>query len=449
MMGMFLQFLGGAAKRFSEGIEESEKEAKINAMNGVKAMRDRYVKVQEENRTLEKKLNEDKEFILAYHPKATPDQINELLARPTVMEAFKKYKNPGSINLDSLVTISQANVSDKSAAEKVTVLPEIVEKARSMIAPTMPKRPSPLGRVYDEFAGRAFESAQEQTAAALGTSMSELTSQQRLQRPTARGTVDMSLFFTEKKTFAQREDEAKVALLDAQDSGDDAKIMAARAGMKAVEAVKSEMTPAQTKFANKVADIKQRYMFGTPEERKAAKPEYDKLLADVRAEAAAKKTGEGKEEKIPALSTLNTFTSAAVARRVAEVHGDLVRSKQLAIIEKADGSSSLEYTGDNPEIRAQINRTAFDAAKNALSLYITPQGEPMTRDVAAVLNTYTAPRRPAAEQSPPTPAVSAVPKPAAPQAAAIREFKSVAEAEAAKLPKGTRVKINGRPAEIQ
>jgi hypothetical protein len=279
--------------------------------------------------------------------------------------------------------------------------------------------------------------------------MEELTSQQRLQRPTARGTVDMSLF-TEKKTFAQREDEAKTAMLDAQQSGDDAKMVAAKAAMKAVEVVKSEMTPAQTKFANKIADIKQRYMFGTPEERKAAKPEYDKLLADVRAEAAAKKAGEGKDDKIPALGTLNSFTSGAVARRVAEMHGDLIRSKQLAIIEKPDGSSSLEYTGDNPEVRAKINATARDAARNALSLYMTPQGEPMTRDVAAVLNTYPAATRKPAEaapQSPPTPAVSA--QPSTVPTPSVREFKSVAEAEAARLPKGTRVRINGRLAEIQ
>lgn len=425
-MGLFLSFLGGAATGLSEEIEKSEKEARLTAKTGVQAMYEKYGKVAEENKKLQSKLNEDKDFILAYHPNATSEQINELLARPAVMEAFKKYKDPKSVSLDSLVTVSKSNESDLSAADKVTALPDLVDKARTLIAGQYQKRTSPLGGLIDEFGQRAFTSAQQQTAAALGTTMEALTSQRQLQRPTAKGTVDMSLL-TEKKSFTQREDDAKTALLDAHKSGDEAKIVAAKADMKAIETVKAEMTPAQTAFANKIADIKNRYMFGTPEERAAAKPEYDKMLADVRAEAAAKKAGEGKDDKLPSLGTLNTFTSAAVARKVAEVHGDLVRSKQLAIIEKPDGSASLEYTGDNQEVRAKINTTAYNAAKNALSLYMTPTGEPMTRDVAAVLNTYVPQsvmkqpvETPAAAPSAPAAPKSAVPTPAS-NAATLRK----------------------------
>lgn len=439
-MSLFLSFLGGMAEGASKQIEKAEEEAKAVAISGVKTMHGNMQKIREQNRILENKLKDDKDFILAYHPKATPDQINELLARPTVMEAFRKYKDPGSVSLDSLVKISQVNVNDNKAAEKITALPEIIEKARSAIAPQAEKRVGAWTKFKSEFADVAGRTAQEQTAAALGTTMQELTGTTMLQRPTARGEVDMSVL-QEKKTFTQREDEAKTALLDAQKSGDEAKIVAAKADVKAIETVKNEMTPAQSKFANKIADIKDRYMFGTPEQRAAAKPEYDKLLADVRAEAAAKKTGEG-SDKIPALGTLNTFTSSAVARKVAEVHGDLIRSKQLAIIEKPDGSSSLEYTGDNPELRTKINETAYKAAQNALSLYMTPTGEPMTRDVAAVLNTYV----PQSVMKQPAPAAQT---PAAAPTAQVRAFKTVEEAEAARLPKGTKITINGRPAEVQ
>lgn len=439
-MSLFLSFLGGMAEGASKQIEKAEEEAKAVAISGVKTMHGNMQKIREQNRILENKLKDDKDFILAYHPKATPDQINELLARPTVMEAFRKYKDPGSVSLDSLVKISQVNVNDNKAAEKITALPEIIEKARAAIAPQGEKRTGAWTKFKSEFADVAGRTAQEQTAAALGTTMQELTGTTMLQRPTARGEVDMSVL-TEKKSFTQREDDAKTALLDAQKSGDEAKVLAAQSELKAIQTVKDEMTPAQTKFANKIADIKQRYMFGTPQERAAAKPEYDKLLSDVRAEAAAKKTGEG-GDKIPSLGTLNAFTSSAVARRVAEVHGDLIRSKQLAIIEKPDGSSSLEYTGDNPELRKQINNTAYTAAQNALSLYMTPNGEPMTRDVAAVLNTYV----PQSVMKQPAPAAQT---PAAAPTAQVRAFKTVEEAEAARLPKGTKITINGRPAEVQ
>lgn len=448
-MGLFLSFLGGAAKGFEEQIDTAEKEAKVSAVNSVKSMAERMNKVREENAKLTSKLKEEKQYLLDYYPNATPEQINEILARPAVMEAIKKYKDPTAISLDSLVKVSKANESDALAAEKVAALPDIVERARALTAPSTVMRRNPLGRVVDEFGASAYRSAAQQTAAALGTTMEEIAGTTLLQRPTPRGQVDMSVL-TEKKSFTQREDDAKNALLDAQKSGDEAKVLAAQSELKAIQTVKDEMTPAQTKFANKIADIKQRYMFGTPQERAAAKPEYDKMLADVRAEAAAKKAGEGGEGKIPALGTLNTFTSSAVARRVAEVHGDLIRSKQLAIIEKPDGSSSLEYTGDNPELRKQINNTAYMAAQNALSLYMTPNGEPMTRDVAAVLNTYvpqSVMKQPAPAAQTPA-AAPAMPKPAAPTAQ-VRAFKTVEEAEAARLPKGTKITINGRPAEVQ
>lgn len=448
-MGLFLSFLGGAAKGFEEQIDTAEKEAKVSAVNSVKSMAERMNKVREENTKLAAKLKEEKQYLLDYYPNATPEQINEILARPAVMEAIKKYKDPTAISLDSLVKVSKANESDALAAEKVAALPDIVERARALTAPSMVMRRNPLGRAIDEFGASAYRTAAQQTAAALGTTMEEIAGTTPLQRPTPRGQVDMSVL-AEKKSFTQREDDAKNALLDAQKSGDEAKVLAAQSELKAIQTVKDEMTPAQTKFANKIADIKQRYMFGTPQERAAAKPEYDKMLADVRAEAAAKKDGEGGEGKIPALGTLNTFTSSAVARRVAEVHGDLIRSKQLAIIEKPDGSSSLEYTGDNPELRKQINNTAYMAAQNALSLYMTPNGEPMTRDVAAVLNTYvpqSVMKQPAPAAQTPA-AAPAMPKPAAPTAQ-VRAFKTVEEAEAARLPKGTKITINGRPAEVQ
>ena len=214
-MGMLLSFLGGAATGLSEEISKSEKEAKLNAIAGVKSLNERYEKVGEENRTLQKKLDQDKDFILAYHPKATMDQINELLARPAVMDAFKKYKNPGSISLDSLVTVSKANESDNVAVERVTALPEIVDKARTMLSDQYQKRTSPLGGLIDEFGQRAFTSAQQQSAAALGTTMEAMTAQKPLTRPTARGTVDMGVLTEQPANAKEIKDKLDVQEIQA------------------------------------------------------------------------------------------------------------------------------------------------------------------------------------------------------------------------------------------
>lgn len=446
-MSLFLSFLGGMAEGASKQIEKAEEEAKAVAINGVKTMHGNMQKIREQNRILENKLKDDKDFILAYHPKATPDQINELLARPTVMEAFRKYKDPGSVSLDSLVKISQVNVNDNKAAEKITALPEIIEKARSAIAPQAEKRIGAWTKFKSEFADVAGRTAQEQTAAALGTTMEELTGTTMLQRPTARGEVDMSVL-AEKKSFTQREDDAKNALLDAEKSGDEAKVLMAKSELKAIQVVKDEMTPTQTKFANKIADIKQRYMFGTPQERAAAKPEYDKMLADVRAEAAAKKAGEGTKD-VPALGTLNNFTSAAVGRAVSFKYGAQVKRGEVALVEKPDGSTDVRVLIDDANLRKQIAQTSHEAAKNALSLYTDAQGVPLTRDVASVINSYDPANMPESVTTTPAPAVKpAMPKPAAPTAQ-VRAFKTAEEAEAARLPKGTKITINGRPAEVQ
>jgi hypothetical protein len=123
----------------------------------------------------------------------------------------------------------------------------------------------------------------------------------------------------------------------------------------------------------------------------------------------------------------------------------LIKTKQLAIVEKADGSVGIDYIGDNDTLRRQILETQAIAARNALSLYTDDKGRPFNRDVASVLNSFTSVvpsviRTDSGATPPAAPAASAAP---------VRNFNSVADAEAARLPKGTRITINGRPAEVQ
>ena len=249
-----------------------------------------------------------------------------------------------------------------------------------------------IGALRDRASNRAASKAEEQTAKAMGVSIEQLRAASDYVRPEISTSAEFDFTSMQPpKSFDKQEQEAKTRLLQAEREGVPEKVNAAKADLLIFKTVKDTLTPEQTQFSNKVADIKNRYMFGTPEERKAAKPEYDKLMADIRAEALAKKVtkdGEG-EGKIPALSTLNTFTSAAVARAVAAKHGDLIKTKQLAIVEKADGSVGIDYIGDNDTLRRQILETQANAAKNALSLYTDAKGQPFNRDVASVLNSFT------------------------------------------------------------
>jgi hypothetical protein len=389
-MSKLLSFLGGAAEGLTEEIGKAEKSAKEEAMLRIKKLSENFEKTKEENRKLSNELKAEEDWIKTTYSTATPEQIAFLQGSPAALQALKKMKDPTRISLADVIAITANNESNAVAAERITALPEVANKVGNAIKSAMPEYRSGLGGFIDRIGEGAGETAAKRYARMLGgADIQTMEALKPLQRPTMAGTFDVAAL-EPPKTLNEQTDQAQLNLVDALRSGDDTKIDAARRELKNFTTAKDSMTAEQTKFANKVADIKNRYMFGTPDERKAAKPEYDKLMADIKAEALAKKTGEGAgESKIPALSTLNTFTSAAVARAVTAKHGDLIKTKQLAIVEKADGSVGIDYVGDNETLRRQILETQANAARNALSLYTDAKGQPFNRDVASVLNSFT------------------------------------------------------------
>jgi hypothetical protein len=311
------------------------------------------------------------------------------------VEAAKS--NPATFKVGDVVKIKKDTPSQMTAMDMLktyTTIPAVSKAARQAEGVTVEDDTNFISRLRKDVSSRAASKAEEQTAKAMGVSIEQLRAASGFTRPEMDTGAEFDFTSMQPaKSFNKQEEEAKSKLLDATRKGDPQEASKAEADLLIFKYIKDTLTPEQTQFSNKVADIKNRYMFGDAETRKAAKPEYDKLMADIRAEAMAKKTGEGAgtsaSEKIPALGTLNTFTSAAVARAVAAKHGDLIKTKQLAIVEKADGSVGIDYIGDNETLRRQILETQANAARNALSLYTDAKGQPFNRDVASVLNSYT------------------------------------------------------------
>lgn len=449
-MGLRLSsFLLGATTAAADTLEEDRVSAAKSASLGVKALKENYDKVMLENRTLENKVTKNMEALKTFDSTATDAQLFAAATNDTYMnmavEAAKA--NPASFKVGDVVQIKEDNASKLTATEMLkayTTIPSVSKAARQ----AEESSGNFVSDIRKRVASSAASKAEEQTARAMGVSIEQLRGASEFKRPAFDTGAEFDMAnFQKEKGYDEREKDAKLALLNAEKSGDAKAIGIAKADIMIFGKIKETLTSEQQQFANKTADIKNRYMFGSPEERKAAKPEYDKLMADVRAEALAKKVtkdGEG-EGKIPALGTLNTFTSASVARAVAAKHGDLIKTKQLAIVEKADGSVGIDYIGDNETLRRQILETQANAAKNALSLYTDAKGQPFNRDVASVLNSYTSviPSVVRTDSGATPPAAGS--KPTAP----VRSFKNVAEAEAANLPKGTKITINGRPAEVQ
>lgn len=434
----FSSFLAGAAKGAVDVLEEDEKKASASATYGVKALKENYDKMMVENRKMESEVSENIKALRTFDSTATEAELFAAATNKTYMSmALEAAKtNPNSFKVGHVVKIIGDNESKTTAEEMLkyyTTIPSISETASR--ADTIIKESGGfLSNLRGGVAERAAAKARAQTAEALGVPIEKLQAASGYVRGELPVKAEFEMGkFQKAKGFEDQLKDAQIKLALAMKEGDPDKINIAKTDLLIFKTVKDTLTSEQQQFADKIADVKNRYMFGNTEERKAAKPEYDKLMADVRAEALAKKVDKGEGEgKIPALSTLNTFTSAAVARSVAAKHGDLIKSKQLALVEKADGSVGIDYIGDDATLRRQILETQATAAKNALSLYTDAEGKPLNRDVASVMNSFTSVVPSVMRDSSVTP--SAGPQAAPKPAAATPAPKTKAEYDA--IPKG-------------
>jgi len=388
-------FAGGFAKAAVESIEKEEELAAARGTAGAKLMYDNYKTVSASNKKLENELKTSIETLKSYDPNATEDELYAIATKKPVMDYVmaqikKDNFDPATFKLSNIASISKSNVTS-TALDRIRenlAIPKILKEGASPFAY------SDTGNIVRDIKGaagsRAAETSARQTAAALGVSYEDLLAAQGYKQPDMKSDAVYNMGGVKLiKTPDQEIADAQLRLANSMKSGDEKGQREAKADLMIYKAAKDTMTPDQTKFASKIADIKNRYMFGSKEQRAAAKPEYDKLMSDIRAEAAAKKAGEGgASDKIPTLSSLNTFTTAVVARTVSGKFGDLVKSKQIAFTEKPDGSMSIDYIGDNAQVRRDIQTTQYEAAKNALSLYTDADGVPLTRDVSAVLNGF-------------------------------------------------------------
>jgi hypothetical protein len=459
-----ISFAGGFAKAGVEDIQRERKLAELRGTEAVKNLYTNYKTVLEDNKKKESELVNNINILRTYDPNATENELYAVATSAPVMSSITDYiKKDGfdaqSFKLANFAKVVNDNVPS-TALERVKMLSTLPVAARATINSQL-EQPS-SGNILRDFVGKSSGAAKEkamlEAAQALGVPLERLQAAQGFVRPTAEAnaTFDMSKIRPAKaKTFTEQEDEAKAKALLAARNKDDVGMRNAQADLLVIKSIKDNMTSEQTKFSENVVNLKNAVLNGTPEEKKRAETELARIWALERREAEAKKVkGDDGEGKVPNLSTLNTFTSAAVGRAIAAQYGDLVKNKQLAIIENADGSTRFSYLGTDGPTRKKILDLQANAARSALSLYTDNKGQPINRDVASVLNSFAAPAQ-IQEAAPATtaPAAPALPpstsggRPA--PAPTVRNFRTVEEAEAAKLPKGTKITINGRTAEVQ
>jgi hypothetical protein len=407
-------FAGGFAEAAVEDIQKERKLAELRGTEAVKNLYTNYKTVVEDNKKKEAELVNNINILKTYDPTATESELYAVATSAPVMTSITDYiKKDGfdaqSFKLGNFAKVVNDNSSTATALERVKMLSVLPTAARDTI--TKQLEPS-SGNIIRDMLSKSSSSAKEKAmieqAQALGVPLERLKAAQGFVRPvdTVNATYDMSKL-RPPKTFAQQEDEAKAKILLATKNNDPTATRLAQADLAIVNSIKDSMSSEQVKFSERIVTLKNASLNGTPEEKKRADTELLRIWELERREAEAKKVrGDDGEGKVPNLSTLNTFTGAAVGRALAAKYGDLLKSKQLAIIENADGSTRFSYVGTDATTRKAILDLQASAAQTALSLYTDSKGMPINRDVASVLNSFKAPAQ-MQEAAPTTPAPAA------------------------------------------
>lgn len=399
-MSLFLSFLGGAAEQFTTTLEESAKTAKAEAALRVKALTENYKQVVENNRKLQGELKADVDFLKAYKPDATEDQISAIVFNRPVMEAVKKHlkDNPDASKDFDLITftgLANQNPSPFTAAQRIESylkLPKAAKQVEQVAEGT---------GFFDRVQSKQRQSAETQMTAALGVSMEELQGAKGFTptAPNLGAKFDMSVLAKPKK-MTDLVDQAQRDLVEAQNGGNPVAIQSAQTRLRLLDGVKSFTDSDTQKFNDRIARLQNEATGTDPVKAEAANKELDRIWAMERRKKEATKTaGERDGEKIPRLGTLNSVAGVAAANAISAKYGQQVKDGKIAITMGANGEVDIRPMVTDINLRKQITADAERAATAALSLYIR-NGVPINDEVATVLNRFKVATQFAGEEAP-------------------------------------------------
>jgi len=165
--------------------------------------------------------------------------------------------------------------------------------------------------------------------------------------------------------------------------------------------MKETLDPDKANWASYVGSLKMAIMNAkTPDEKKAAEKEYDRVLA---IEARGKK----EDSKIPTVNTLSNLFSRTAARALTEKYGAEYK-EELIIETMPDGSSTFKYIGTDEARRKAVYDYSRSIIKEMAQPYLDRQGKPINTDVATALRSMLIPfdeqGRPIFTAAPPVPA---------------------------------------------
>jgi hypothetical protein len=158
--------------------------------------------------------------------------------------------------------------------------------------------------------------------------------------------------------------------------------------LSATIARRKNLTPEQDSHA-KMMDKAQFILFNpksnaTPEQKAEAKAYVDNYENYKRQQKAK---GEP-DEKVPSANSLISIGRTAGANAVRATFGAGALGKQLSFITNADGSTSMQYSGDKPDVQKQLIRREQEGVAAAMRPYMTPDGKVADKKVEVALQSF-------------------------------------------------------------
>lgn len=460
-------FLGGVAKGANELIEEREKENALQIKESIKNMYHNYAEYKKET---EKKKTEIRDVVGS-------------------LRSFKFADGP--LDEKELIALASDVPTAKAIAEELKKNPDKLEGLSKSFIKGSNKIPE--GMTFNDYVdqyGKTAKISSEQLAASVNTREDGFLNKmvygknlQKIQAAAAKyGVTAEELYSTgaardskslpsllevdyaklqDKPDFKKIESDAQVAMFRAKQSGTEEEQAKAAANLGHITFIKEfgnkkDKTQSQIEadYANQVIKLKQE---GKPQEAAAKERElrdWQRLVANP---AMAGKTDADK------ISQANLIVVAS--KTMEATMSTYLNKGEFTSIPNEDGTTTLQVSSIVTPDRAAL---AYTAGRSVLIKEMTKDGKPRSemhknalmsagvqfdQDGNAVnpkiqygSGGEAAPAQGKPAQ-PPKRGGPMAPKPAS--AAPVLEFKTEAEVEEAKLPKGTKIKVGGRLAEVQ
>lgn len=389
-MGFSLAGFGaGISESIVERIDEERKFSNLALQGRIERASVLKQQREKEAAAIEEELRQRRDALVEMKVE-DPDLQKAYLTSPMAFEALRKAKTSGidvdpaaliTVNKDKLFSGTPDELIKNAARPTVTAEPAKVLEGEggSLLAPTTRNQQRRL----------------EQLASARGMTLQEVATAEsgvKPQMPTPAASVNFDLLKKEdKKTWKQKLEGFETNYADAvQQFGEGSKeATVAKNRLDAYRVTTANMTEEQMDHAKKLsraqAIVFDKSMTNVTEQDRQWAANYLKEYDAYR----RKQEAENKpDEKIPTTNSLISIGRTAGANAVRDTFGTSAASKQLSFVTNADGSTSMQYSGNDPTMQAQLIRREREGVVASLRPYMTPDGKVMDKKIESALQAF-------------------------------------------------------------